>query len=236
MKTILLATLASLAFTATGWADNTLSADEKAAGWKLLFDGQSLTGWRPYGKPQGKANIGPGWKVEGGVLKKLGGQRGGDIITEAAFDDFELSWEWRLAKGANNGVKYLVTEQRPGAPGHEYQMIDDLDSKQAGLAPKHRTASFYDVLPTAVKPPLRPAGEWNESRIVIRGNLVEHWLNGEKVLSYELGSEAVKAAVGESKFRKYPDFGTKLRGHILLTDHNDEAWYRNIKIRELPAR
>ena len=213
-------------------ADNLLTAAEKAAGWKQLFDGRSLAGWRAYGKPGAKTEIGPGWKVEDGVLKKLAGQNGGDIITEQIFGDYELSWEWRLEKGANNGVKYFVTEQRPQAPGHEYQMIDELAAKWATLSAKARTASFYEVLPPAEDKPLRPAGEWNSSRIVVRDRFVEHWLNERKVLTYELGSEAVKAGIAGSKFKKFPDFGQKIRGHIMLTDHQDEAWFRNIKLRE----
>ena len=98
------------------------------------------------------------------------------------------------------------------------------------------TASFYDVLPPTDQKPVKPAGEWNSSRIFVQGNHVEHWLNGSKVLEYELGSEQVKAGVAASKFKKFPDFGTKIKGHIMLTDHHDEAWYRNLKIRELPAR
>jgi hypothetical protein len=211
---------------------NTLTAEEKAAGWQLLFDGQSLAGWRAYAK-SGQP-IGEGWKIENGTLKKAAGEKGGDIITENTFNDFELSWEWRIEKEGNNGVKYLVTEARPSAPGHEYQMIDDLAEKWRTLDPRSRTAAFYDVLPTTTSKPLRPAGEWNASRIIVRGNQVEHWLNGEKVLDYELGSETVRKAVADSKFKVYPEFGNKIRGHIMLTDHRDAAWFRNIKLRELP--
>ena len=203
-------------------------------GWVELFDRQSLKGWRPYGKPAGMP-VGEGWKVEDGLLHKLPGVKGGDIISVRQFTDFELEWEWRLAPGANNGLKYCVTEQRPGAPGYEYQMIDDQSEKIKTQVPKILTASFYEVLAPAVDKPLKPAGEWNVSRIVIRGDSVEHWLNGQRVLEYVFGSDAVKAGVADSKFKKFPDFGTKLTGHIMLTDHNDEAWYRTVRIRELPA-
>jgi len=198
-----------------------------------LFDGQSLKGWRPYNKPAGTP-IGDGWKVENGILKKLAGQKGGDIITEKTYNNFELTWEWLLKPGANNGVKYFVTEKRPQAPGHEYQMLDDNHEKWKKLPDKAKTAAFYDVLAPAPDKPLKPAGEWNLSKIVVNGNKVEHWLNGKKVLEYELGSDVVKNGIANSKFKKYPDFGTKIRGHIMLTDHNDEAWYRSIQIRELP--
>jgi hypothetical protein len=209
---------------------NTLTAQEKAAGWQLLFDGRSLAGWRAYNKT---AQIGGGWKVEDGLLRKVAGERGGDIVTEKSFDDFEFAWEWRLEPGANNGVKYLVSETRTGAPGHEYQMIDDLAEKNKDLAPLHRTAAFYEVLPAAEDKPLKLAGEWNTSRIIVKGDHVEHWLNGKKVLEYELGSEAVRAGIAASKFNKFPDFGMKIRGPIMLTDHRDGAWFRNLKIREL---
>jgi hypothetical protein len=237
MKRTLLVLAATLGMSMGARAENTLTAEEQAAGWTLLFDGASLKGWRPYGKPTAGADaIASGWKIQDGVLKKLAGVKGGDIITEKKYTDFEFSWEWRLEKNANNGVKYLVTEARPQAPGYEYQMLDDLSDKYKKLHAKALTASFYEVLPPAADKPLKPAGEWNASRIIVQGQHVEHWLNGKQVLAYELGSDAVKAGVAASKFKKYPDFGTKLTGHIMLTDHQDEAWYRNLKLRELPAK
>jgi hypothetical protein len=215
---------------------NTLTEKEQAAGWQLLFNGKDLTGWRAYNKtPEGPGRIGEGWTVEDGLLKKRAGIKGGDIITEQQFDDFELTWEWRIAPDGNNGVKYLVTEDRPGAPGHEYQMLDDTSAKWAKLPAKDHTAAFYQVLPPVKDKRYKQAGEWNESRILVKGNHVEHWLNGKKAIEYELGSEALKAAVAASKFKKYPDFGQKIKGHIMLTDHGDEAWLRNIKLRKLPA-
>ena len=213
---------------------DSLTAEEKAAGWRPLFDGQSLNGWRLYGKPAG-TTIGPGWRVEGGILKKIAGIKTGDLITEQTFDNFELSWEWRIEKDGNNGIKYLVTENRPGAPGHEYQMIDDDSPEWASLHAESKTASFYEVLPPSADRPLNPAGQWNRSRLIVRGPLVEHWLNDRLVLAYELGSPAVKAGIAKSKFAKYPDFGQKIRGHIMLTDHGDEAWFRAINLRELPT-
>jgi hypothetical protein len=115
-------------------------------------------------------------------------------------------------------------------------MIDDDAPKWAKLHAESKTASFYEVLPPAADRPLNPPGQWNRSRIVVRGSGVEHWLNDRKVLAYELGSAAVTAGIAKSKFAKYPDFGQKLRGHIMLTDHGDAAWFRALKLRELPAR
>jgi hypothetical protein len=210
---------------------NTLTAEEQAQGWKLLFNGRSFEGWRVYRKSTPPDR---GWKVEDGILKKLANETGGDLITEAKFDNFDLSWEWRIAPGGNNGVKYLVTEDRPSAPGHEYQMIDDARHPDGRRGPRWQTASFYDVLPPAANKLLRPVGEWNSSRVRLQGNHVEHWLNGMKVLEYELGSETLKKAIEGSKFKNAPGFGTHIRGHILLTDHHDECWFRSLKIRELP--
>src|SRR5207302_7387734 len=130
------------------------------------------------------------------------------------------------------GVKYFISEERAQAVGHEYQMIDDASVKN----PKYSTASFYDVLPPKADKPLKPPGEINHSRVIVQGNHVEHWLNGAKVLEYELGSEQVKAGVAKSKFKDVPGFGTKMKGHILLTEHHDEACFRNVKIREIGRR
>jgi hypothetical protein len=213
---------------------NQLTKKEKAAGWKLLFDGQSTQGWRCFRK---QSFPDKGWVVEDGWLhclgKGSGNKGGGDIITDDEFGDFELQWEWRLAPAGNSGVKYFVLETRNEALGHEYQMIDDERAPGVDKGnPKQLTASFYAVLAPA-PPPLRPLGEINSSRILVKGNHVEHWLNGTMVLEYECGSEVVKAAVAESKFKKVDGFGNKVRGHILLTDHNSETWFRNVKIREL---
>lgn len=211
---------------------NTLSPAEKAAGWKLLFDGHSLQGWRLYNK---KAAPESGWHAEDGLLKKLSNQRGGDIVFDQTFSDFDLTWEWRISPGGNNGLKYLVIEERPSAPGPEYQLLDDDRHPDGKRGPKRQTASFYDVLPPASDKPSKPVGDWNSSRVLVQGNHVEHWLNGRKVLEYELGSELVKNAVAASKFKNAAGFGTKVRGYVMLTDHGDECSFRNLKIRELPA-
>lgn len=223
----------SLAALTTNAADNSLTAEEKKAGWTLLFDGKTTAGWRLYGSTNGP---GPGWQVSDGMLKKMKDGKGGDIITEKQFGNFELTWDWRVEAGGNNGIKYLVTEKRKNAPGHEYQMLDDEKHPDGKVGPKRQTASFYDVLPPAANKPSKPGGEWNNSRLLIQGNHVEHWLNGAKVLEYELGSDVVKAAVALSKFKTSEGFGTKIQGHIMLTDHKDEACFKNMKLRELPEK
>jgi hypothetical protein len=211
-------------------APNTLTAAEKAAGWQLLFDGTALAAWRGYSR---ETLPDAGWEIKDGTVRTVPKVKGADLITRKTFNDFEFAWEWRVAPGGNNGVKYFVTEQRPQSPGPEYQMIDDT-GYPGTLGPGHLTADFYDVLPAATDKPLRPAGEWNVSRIVVRGARVEHWLNGKNVLTYELGSAAVKAGIEKSKFKGHPGFGEKIAGHIMLTYHQDECWYRNLKIRETP--
>jgi hypothetical protein len=229
-------------------AVNSLTAGESQQGWKLLFDGKTLGGWRSY-DPQ--MTITKGWSVVDGCLKNAKndgrpGSGGGDIVTTDLFTDFDFRFEWRISSGGNSGVKYLVMERlgAPGAPmyvgddgrsaiGHEYQLIDDLHHPDALIGPIRQTASLYDVLPPASTKHTQPAGEFNQSRIVLQGTHVEHWLNGEKVLEYELESPALTAAIAKSKFKNVTTFAAKAKTRILLQDHGDEVWFRSLKIRPL---
>ena len=225
-----LALLLAVASLAGAAESNQLAPAEKGAGWMLLFDGKSTQGWHAFQKKTFPAK---GWIVEDGWLHGLG-QGGGDILSDGEYDQFELQWEWKLASGGNSGLKYFVLETRKTALGHEYQMLDDAlnpDGKVA--AGKHVTASFYDVLKPTLSPPTRPMGEINQSRILVRGNHIEHWLNGSKVLEYDCGSPAVQAAVAESKFKNVPGFGERVTGHFLLQDHGSSVWFRNLKVRKL---
>ena len=204
------------------------------AEWITLFDGKSLQGWRGYKKT---AAAGTRWLVQDGTLtlppKDGKDTRGAlDIISTETFDRFELTWEWKISAGGNSGVKYYVLEDLDSAIGHEYQIIDDERHADAKLGLERQTAAFYDVLPPANRT-VKPAGEWNTSRIVARGPAVEHYLNGGKVLSYDLGSAALKTAIIDSKFNNVARFGKLHKGHILLQDHGDQVWYRNIRIRRL---
>jgi hypothetical protein len=199
-------------------------------GWTRLFDGSSLEGWRGYRRPDAS---GLRWQVRDGALclppsdgADTLGRR--DIITAGQYADFDLRWEWRVEKGSNSGVKYFVTEAHDAAIGHEYQIIEGTHADAASL--ERRTASFYDVK-AAEGAEARPAGQWNESRVLVQGARVEHWLNGNKVLEYELGSPGILALVQDSKFKTTPGFGTKVPGHILLQDHGDAVCYRNVRIR-----
>ncbi len=205
---------------------NTLTVEEKNAGWQLLFDGHKIEGWRSYGS---NALPKQGWIVENGLLHKQAGKRPGDIMTVKTFENFEFAWEWKLPPKGNNGVKYFIIQERKATVGHEFQMIDDSIVKEADSS----CGSFYLVVKPRSDKPVKPMGDWNHSRILVKGNHVEHWLNGMKVLEYECGSPEIMNQVTKTKFKKWPNFGEKVRGHILLTDHHDPCWFRNLKIREL---
>ncbi|HVJ47065.1 MAG TPA: DUF1080 domain-containing protein [Luteolibacter sp.] len=219
-----------LALTAISPLRAELTDAEKAAGWKLLFNGKDLTGWRAFNK---QTPPGEGWKVEDGILIKPAKAPGGNIVTTESFTDYELVWEWKIAEKGNNGLKYLIDEKRGGAPGPEYQMLDDNGHPDAKVGPKRQTAALYDIIPPSAEKVLKAPGEWNESKIIVKGNHVEHWLNGAKVLSYELGSPELKQAIAASKFKTAVGFGEKISGPIMITDHMDEVAYRVIKIRPL---
>lgn len=214
-------------------APNTLSSEEKAAGWKLLFDGKTTEGWRTLGKEGFPKD---GWSVKDGVLSLAKGPGGGDIVTKESFNDFELTWEWRLQEAGNSGLKYNLPNPTKGV-GCEYQMLDDEkhpDAKKRGRT--RLTGGLYDVLPPAGDKKLNPPGDWNQSRIVVKGNHVEHWLNGAKTVEFDFGSEELKKAIAESKFKTNKGWGEKTASPILLQDHNDEVAFRNIKIRPLDGK
>jgi hypothetical protein len=204
-----------------------LSETEVKAGWRLLFDG-TTTGWRAF---KGEDFPSQGWQVEDGCLKHGRRGGGGDIVTEETFSDYEFHFEWKIGPGGNSGVKYFITEERDEPIGHEYQLLGPRNHQEATRDLKRATASFYEVLPPSTNALPRPPGEWNQSRIVVEGFRVEHWLNAERVLAYELGSDAVMAGIRASKFRAVPGFGTKFPHRILLQDHGGDVWFRNMKLR-----
>ena len=220
---------------------------DKTDEWVMLFDGVSLDGWRTVGSDTVFSAY---WKVEDNILKKIDRgkvparadgqpQKGGDLITIQTFDNYELSWEWALFEDGNSGLKYNVSEEmsmengsKHSAIGFEYQMLDDRSEKYGDLKSAQFSGSLYDLLP-AENVKLKPNGKWNESRIRIDGDKVTHWLNGEKVLSYSFGSSELKTAYEDSKFAKIPGFINKRNAHIVLQDHITEAWFRNIKLKNL---
>jgi hypothetical protein len=233
---------------------NQLTAEEEAEGWRLLFDGSTFTGWRGIGRDDVPTEH---WEIVDGAIHKIAsgdvpvapdGQpvAGGDLMTEETFENFELAFEWKISPGGNSGVKYNVSEEMStnnplgasnAALGFEYQVLDDEghpDAK-AGDGTNRTAAALYDLKGPIENKPLKPVGEWNEGRILVQGNHAEHWLNGVKVVEYDLDSEDFKERFARSKYVDIAGFADKRAGHIVLQDHNDDAWYRNIKIRVLPA-
>lgn len=221
---------------------NTLTDFEKQNGWQLLFDGVSTTGWR-----SAKSLHFPekGWRVVDGMITVLSsnGQesaRGGDIVSEKKYAAFDFSFEFKLSEGGNSGVKYFVTlsdGNTGSALGLEYQILDDKNHPDAknGIAGNRTLSSLYDLIPAKKTGRfVKPYGEWNQGRIVVYpNNHVEHYLNGVKVLEYERGSAAFRAAVANSKFKNRPGFGEGKEGWLLLQDHSDEVSFRSLKLKEL---
>jgi hypothetical protein len=233
--------------TAGAQRPNQLTDAERAAGWRLLFDGASLSGWRGLGYDSVPSAH---WRVVDGAIAKMptakvqrqaDGQpaAGGDLMTIDAFRDFELAFEWRVAPGANSGVKYNVSEElslahaaNHAALGFEYQVLDDIRHPDNEIA-THLAGSVYDILAPSATKRLRAVGEWNSARIILRGNHGEHWLNGVKVVEFDLGTPRLDSLLERSKYKPIPGFAERRTGHIVLQDHGDEVYFRNIKIREL---
>jgi hypothetical protein len=224
-------------FDVTAGEANTLTDAERKAGWKLLFDGKTTQGWRGY-KMQ---TMPPGWTVTNGTLVRIQGGAGGkgagggdDIVTTEEFENFELSLEWKLVPNGNSGVLYRVSEE-PVTAWHyapEVQLLDNTAHRTRN--PKQLAGACYDLYAPS-KDMTRPTGQWNELRVLVNGAHVEHWLNGEKVVEYELSSDDWKQRVANSKFKDKPKFATFKRGPICLQDHSDRVEFRNIKIRPLPS-
>ncbi len=191
-----------------------------------LFDGKTFAGWTGL---DGK-KPGAGWRIEEGVLQLDG--EGGNLISEKEYANFDFEWEWKLAEGGNNGVKYWVTKVGDKEwLGIEYQMLDDIKHPDAKNGAKRLTASFYDIQAPTVKTPVKVPGEWNQSRIVARDGKLQHWLNGVLVGEADTKSDDWKAKLAESKFKDKAGFAPG-KGRIMITDHKDKVWYRNLRITE----
>lgn len=200
---------------------------EEPAGWTDLFDGKSLAGWTSLegGKP------GKGWTVQDGQVQLDG--PGGNLLSAKEYASFELEWEWKIAEGGNNGLKYWVT--KVGGKewlGLEYQMLDDAKHPDGKIGGHRTTASLYDIKAPAEDKPLLPPGQWNRSRVVVKDGRIQHHLNGKLVLEADARGADWPMLVAKSKFRGREGFAPG-KGRIMLTDHGDRTWFRAIRIREL---
>jgi hypothetical protein len=206
----------------------TLSAEERAAGWRPLFDGSTLAGWHVYhgtGAPTG-------WTAANGMISRIGG--GGDLVTDEQFGNFDLALDWKVQPGGNSGIIYRITDAGEATymTGPEFQVLDDARHAD-GKDPLTSAGAAYGLYP-APRGVVKPAGEWNAARITVNGNHVEHWLNGTRTAQYELGSSEWSQKVAASKFSAWPGYGKSARGRIGLQDHGDSVSYRNIRIKVLP--
>jgi len=218
---------------------NYLTAQEKADGWILMFDGKTTNGWRGYGK---SAFPDSGWVVEDGTLHCIGsgqgeaGGKGGDIIYDKRFKDFDLKLEWKISPGGNSGI-FILAEELPGEPiwksAPEDQILDDAKHPDAMLGKdgNRKAGSLYDLIPTKV--PAKPAGEWNQVEIISYQGTVVFKMNGETGLEFHLGTPDWEKMIKESKFKDFPEFGKIREGYIGLQDHGNDVWFRNIKIKPL---
>ncbi|MFI5234538.1 MAG: DUF1080 domain-containing protein [Gemmatimonadales bacterium] len=225
---IALAALTLAAVPALQGQANTLTPAEKSAGWRLLFDGTTMDAWRGYKLP----GLPAGWRVADGIIIK--DSSADDIVTRDSFANFELTMDWKLAQAGNSGIFYRGTEEYDHiywtAP--EYQLLDDANAPD-GASRLTSAGAAYGLYPSPAGIE-HPAGEWNTARIIVRGNYVEHWMNGKKLLQYTLGSPDWSAKVKKSKFGAWPNYGKSARGLIgVQGDHNGSLQLRNIKIKVL---
>lgn len=207
--------------------DNTLTPEEFANGWELLFDGETLNGWKAYNGDEPE-----GWMVKDQSIYGSGIDGGDDLMTVSHFADFDLKFEWRIEEGGNSGVIYRTREGKqwksPYHTGPEFQVMDD-----PGEYGNKSTGSLYDVVATSPNKKINPAMEWNSGRIRISNNLVTHWVNEVVVVQVEMHSEEWDQAVAESKWKDRAFYGMSPFGHIDFQNHGAKVWYKNIKIKAL---
>lgn len=236
-KFLLIVACASLSFALLSFQtkpkDNTLTVAEKKAGWKLLFDGKTMNGWRVY-----QNRTATSWEVANGELHARGSvtdktDKRSDIITTDQYDNFELSIDWKISKEGNSGIMYHVTEQYDAAykSGPEYQLIDD-EGFPEHLEEWQKTAADYAMHTTSSRP-TKPVGEYNHTVIKVNGSHVEHWLNGVKVVEFEAWTPEWYALKAKGKWKDAPGYGLAKKGFIALQDHGSEVWFKNIKIKQL---
>lgn len=217
---------------------NVLTPEEVADGWQLLFDGETLTGWRDY---NGTTLTMP-WHVVDGCIqaKGEGSDESGYIVTEKQYENFELSWDWKLSKAGNSGMLYHVVERPmfavPYVTGPEYQLIDEDNFPQQLEAWQAMGADYAMYIPDRAKMKVNPAGKWNNSKIVFDNGHVEYWMNGEKTLEFEAWSDDWHTRKNSGKWENAPEYGLALKGVFCLQDHGYPASFRNIKVKELPRK
>ena len=215
------------ALSSTETTPNTLTTQEAAGGWQLLFDGTSLSAWRGFRQDA----MPEGWQAVDGTLARVG--QGGDIVTVETFEDFEMTFDWKVQAGGNSGVFFRVTEAVSPVwhSGPEFQLLHNAGHRD-GEDPITSAGSNYAVH-APVRDVTRPVGQWNTARLVVRGTHVEHGMNGVTILEYELSSADWKRRVKASKFAPLPRYGRESSGHIAIQDHGDPVAFRNLKIRRL---
>ena len=227
---ILLVVIACISF-----VNKTQETTSQKGKWVSLFDGKSLKGWHGFNKTGTIKN----WDIEDGALVCLGAAKdahGGDIVSNIAYDNFELKWEWKIDKQGNSGVMYHVVEGKkyksPYETGPEYQMIDDIDFPEK-LEDWQKTGADYAMNIANDKKKVNPVGEWNTSKIIFNKGHVEHWLNGQKIVSFQAWDAKWMKEKQEGKWKDYPDYGLAKKGLIALQDHGNKAYYKNIMIKAL---
>jgi hypothetical protein len=227
MKALVLGLAAALVMAAAPAfaADNELTPAEKAGGWKLLFDGKTTAGWKGFKTAAPDA----GWKVADGVIGPTP-KLSKDIVTKADYENFELTFDWKISPKGNSGVMIHVIPvgEETYNSGPEYQILDNAH----GEAPPQQAGSLFALVAPS-KDMTKPVGEFNHGKIVVDHGKVQHWLNGEKVVDYDMNSADFKARVANSKFRQWPQFATGKTGAIALQMHGDPVWFKNIKIKVL---
>ena len=233
MKKLAILTLLSILIACNQQKKDKVESHEEE--WQILFDGSSTDGWRGYNKE----SLPSGWVIEDGTLKALGqgGDIGGDIVYGAeAFENFELSLEWKIAEGGNSGLFYHVLEgEQYAAPyqnAPEYQLIDDIGYPDP-LQPWQSVGADYAMYDPAPDKKVRPSGEWNQTRILFTTEKVEYWLNGVKTVEFVPWSDDWNTKRMAGKWKDYPDYGKAKSGYIGLQDHGGVTWFRNVKIRKL---
>jgi hypothetical protein len=218
---------------ATAPTQNFLTEEEIAQGWKLLFDGETFNGWRNFG-----SDTLVGWVIDSNRLLALGlgGDHANDIITNDEYENFELSLEWKTSPGGNSGIFFNAVEDTSIEAIYEiapeYQLVDDIGFPDK-LEDWQKTAACYAMYAADSTKPLKQVGEFNISKIVVIQGHVEHWLNGAKVVEYQMWTPEWDSLKTAGKWKDFPLYGTAHKGHIGLQDHGLKTWFRNIKIRTL---